>query len=54
MKSTKLYDNDWERLMKTKLKLKLKSLADVISKYHKLISYLKLDKELEELEDAEY
>lgn len=54
MKSTKLSYKNWEILTKRKLKLKLKTLDEVISRYHKLISYLKLDKELEELEDGKY
>lgn len=51
MKDIKIEEKDWEILMKRKMKLKLKSVAEVITKYHKLITYLKLNEELESLEE---
>ena len=49
IKDIKISYEDWEKLMKIKLKLRLKSVAEVITLYHKLIVYLKLNNELEDL-----
>lgn len=53
MKTIKVEENDWELLAKRKIKLKVKTMGEVITKYHKLIRYLKLNEELESLDTKE-
>ncbi len=50
MKQIKVQDDVWEKLSRKKLDLKCKSLNDVISKLLGLVSKLKLNEELRNLE----